>query len=628
MQTRSAALVDVGDSPHARLRSVGLGAVTLHDTFWQPRRDTNRTVTLPSQHQHLEETGRLDNFRRASGKRWGLPFQGIFFNDSDVYKWLEAASSTLATADDPVLRALVEQTITDIADAQQLDGYLNTYFMFDKAGERWANLRDKHELYCAGHLIQAAVAHHRGTGGDRFLNVARRLADHICAIFGPEAQHKREQTDGHPEIEMALVELYRTTRDPRYLQQAQFFIDVRGRGTIGGQAYHQDHQPLRTLATIDGHAVRALYLDAGVTDLVLETGEDTLRAPMQQRWENMTRRRMYVTGGLGSRWEGEAFGGDYELPSARAYAETCAAIASVQWNARLLLLNGDARYADLLEHTLYNAVLPGLSLDGRSYFYQNPLANDGTHRRQPWFGCACCPPNVARLLAQLPGYFYGVSPTGVWTHLYAEGTADITLSDGRVVQITQRTRYPWDGDIALDVDGKGTFTVFVRIPAWCENATLAVNDEPQGGAMVPGTYAALERAWDRGDTIHLRLPMPVRRITSHPYLLENAGRVALMRGPLVYCLEAADHPDVDLRDVVLPSETKPAADFHPDLLGGVVVLRGQAEAEPPEPSWRSSLYQSTTPQPQTRRPLALVAVPYYTWANREPGSMQVWLRAR
>jgi len=521
--------------------------------------------------------------------------------------------------------------IAEIAGAQQPDGYLNTYFARDRAVERWTNLRDKHELYCAGHLIQAAVAHHRATGEYRLLHVARRLANHICDLFGPQEEGKRAATPGHPEIEMALVELARETGEQKYLRQASFFLDARGRGLIGGSAYHQDHQPFRELERMAGHAVRAVYLSAGAADLCAETGEPALRHALDRLWRNMTARQMYVSGSIGSRYEGEAFGEDYELPNERAYAETCAAIGSVMWNWRMLQLSGSACYADVLENTLYNGVLPGLSLDGGTYFYQNPLADDGRHRRQPWFGCACCPPNVARLLASLPGYFYSLSTGGLWVHLYAQGAARIPLHDGRSLNLTQHTRYPWDGEVVIEVGGVGDLSLWLRIPAWCEEgASLEINGWPFTGMLAPGSYAEVHRTWRPGDTVRLNLPMPVRRVECHPYVAENVGRVALARGPILYCVEQADNPDLDPRDVLLPAGVDFAATLRPDLLGGVVALRGQAEVVSPDDAWENRLYRASLPRLQKPRgrSVEVTAIPYYAWANREPGPMQVWLRAR
>lgn len=620
-------VVDTSRSAHVQLRPVPLTAVTLDDQFWAPRRHINHTVTLPSQFDHLETSHRLDNFRRVSGKL-DRPFEGPIFNDTDVYKWLEAASWTLATENDPELERMVDVAITEIEDAQQPDGYIHSYFAL-KPDERWTNLRDLHEMYNAGHLIQGAVAHYRATGSTRLLNVARRFADLICDTFGPEEQGKRVDVDGHEEVEMALVELARATGDDKYRRQAQFFVDVRGRGVIGGRPYHQDHVPLRELSTMDGHAVRAVYYTTGAADLYAEGGEQAIRDALRRMWQNMVTRRMYVSSGIGARWEGEAFGKDFELPNERAYTETCAAIGSIMWNWRMLAVEGEARYADLIEQSLYNGVLPGLSLDGQEYFYQNPLEDDGKHRRQPWFGCACCPPNVARLLASLPGYFYSVSESGIWTHLYAEGQAEVELPDGNVVRLRQQTLYPWDGEVVIGVNGEGTFSLFLRIPAWCEEgAAVFVNGSPYEAQVTPGTYVELRREWRPGDSVRLALPMPVRRVECHPYVAENCGRVAIMRGPLLYCVEQADSPGVDPRDLVLPAAGDLTPEVRDDLLGGVTVLRGQAYVQELPAEWAEPLYRTASPRAaaQRGRDVELVAIPYLAWANREPGRMQVWLR--
>jgi len=609
---------------------VPLTAVSLDDDFWAPRLHLNREVTLPLQYRYLEETGRLDNFRRAAGQATG-DFQGYYFNDSDVYKWLEAAAWTLATTPDPALTQMVDAAIRVIADAQQPDGYLNSYFIGERAHERWTNLKDKHELYCAGHLFQAAVAHHRATGSEQLLNIARRFADLIVATFGPEAAGKRPGTCGHPEVEMALIELARETGEARYREQAQYFIDVRGRGLIGGRPYHQDHQPFREMERMTGHAVRAAYLNSGAADLYAETGDPALHQALDRLWQNMTTRQMYISGGIGSRHEGEAFGNDYELPNERAYAETCAAIASIFWAWRMLQLDGDARYADVMELTLYNGFLAGLSLDGRACFYENPLADDGSHRRQEWFECACCPPNIARLLASLPGYFYSVADAGIWVHLYATGKAHLTLPDGRTVDLSQQTLYPWHGAINLQVDGSGEFSLWLRLPAWCESgATLEINQQPFTGTLTPGTYLPIHRTWQPGDQVRLHLPLPVRRVECHPYVQENRGRVALMRGPILYCVEQVDLPGADLRDLVLPADGGIATRFRPALLGGVMTLTGPAMVVPPDTGWSDHLYRTAPPQPPavSGRPVLLTAIPYYAWANRDPGPMQVWLTSQ
>ena len=580
--------VDLSRSPYVALRPVGMDMVRLEDGFWKPRLDINRDVTIPAQLKHCYETGRIDNFRRAAGKIGG-EFKGLYpFDDSDVYKWAEAASWSLATHPDPKLEAELEAVIQEIADAQQPDGYLNTYFMFERQSERFTNLKDMHEIYCAGHLIQAAIAHHRATGKTTFLNVAIRFADLLDKVFGPHP--KRLGTCGHEEAEMALVELYRETGEIRYLNLARFMIEARGHkpGLFGNGRYHQDHAPFVEQTDMTGHAVRQMYLNCGAADVSAEQDAWAYRQALDTLWNNFTTKRMYITGGAGSRYEGEAFGEDYELPNDRAYTETCAAIGSVMWNWRMLNITGEAKYADLMEHTLYNAVLPGLSLDGTRYFYQNPLADSGKHRRQEWFGCACCPPNIARLLASLPGYFHSVENSSIWVHLYASGTATLRTPNGGMVRLTQRTNYPWEGTIEITIEETNGLAEFVclRIPEWAHvlreydmDAVIEVNGLPQDVAAAPGTYAELPIG-KAGSTITLRLPMEITRLQSHPHVLSNRGRVALQRGPLIYCIERADNPGVDVGNVSLDedeSALKPITDT--DLLSGIVTLRGATLAQ-------------------------------------------------
>jgi DUF1680 family protein len=621
-------VIDTSNSQHARLCSVPITAVTLADSFWAPRLRMLREITLPSQYQQLEETGRIDNFRRAAGKV-DQPFQGWFFNDSDVYKWVEAVAWSLAADEDTELRRMLDNVISEIEDAQDENGYLNTYFTFEQASERWSNLKDMHELYCVGHLIQAAIAHHRSTGEDRLLKVATKFADLICEVFGPEEEGKCLGTGGHPEIEMALVEMARTTGQEKYLEQAKFFLDMRGQGLLGGQAYHQDRVPFKELTRMEGHAVRAVYLNAGATDLYADTGEGDLCETLERLWLNMTTRKMYISGGIGSRYEGEAFGEDYELPNQDAYAETCAAIANVMWNWRMLILNGEARFADVLENALYNAALVGLGLDGRSYFYRNPLADDGDHQRQDWYQCACCPPNIARMLANVPGYIYSLSEEGIWLHLYAESSAQLELLDGRRVGLLQHTEYPWDGRVDVEVQGEGNFALFLRVPGWSEGEwSLALNGEVTPEAELECGYLKVVQSWRSGDVIQLELPMPVRVIESHPYVYENVGRVALMHGPLLYCLEGVDHPGYDLDEIVLHPDATFTPSFQRDLLGGVVALQAQGMVQPQERGWNHQLYRRVKPQLETecRKVVSISAIPYYAWGNRAPGQMRVWIR--
>ena len=618
-------VVDTSMSPECVWKPTAIDDVRLTDAFWEPRIRRNRERTIPSQLQQCEETGRIDNFRRAAGKKNG-PFQGIFFNDSDVYKWAEAAANSLAAFPDPTLDAQLDAVIQEIAAAQQPDGYLNTYFMFEREKERFTNLQDMHEIYCAGHLFQAAVAHYRATGKSTFLEIAKRLADCLDSTFGLD---KRPGACGHEEAEMGLVELYRATGERRYLELADFMVQQRGKkpGLFGGSKYHQDHLPFAEQHEFVGHAVRHLYLACGATDIASEVAGSPYREALTALWDNLTQRRMYVTGGAGSRWEGEAFGSDYELPNDRAYTETCAAIGSVMWNWRMLLLTGEAKYADLMETTLYNAVLPGLSMDGRHYFYQNPLADRGSHRRQAWFGCACCPPNVARLLAALSGYFYTVGCDSVGVHLYANSSADLTLPGGDAFAFEVETAYPWDGHIRFTI-GKAPrrpVRLHLRTPWWAGSASFAVNGQSEGAWEVEGEYILIERQWEPGDVVTLDLEMTIQRVESHPHVLANRGRVALQRGPLIYCLEQADHPTADVWDIALPDDAEIGAEYRADLLDGVTILRAQGVATDPS-EWEGALYAPYLRHSEMETHLVeIAAVPYFAWANREEGPMQVWI---
>jgi uncharacterized protein len=621
-------VVDTSHSRYARLRPLPTTAVTFRDGFWERRRRAVGEVMLPAQYEKLETTGRLANFRRTAASEIG-GFEGLYFNDTDVYKWLEAAAWVLAIDNDPALDQLVDKVIAEVGAAQQPDGYLDNFYTLGGLDKKWTELVRTHELYCAGHLIQAAVAHHRATGKTNLLDIARRFADNICDALGPAEAGKKPGTDGHEEIEMALVELARDTSERRYLDQAQYFLDARGHGLAGGDEYHQDHKPFRELDAIVGHAVRAVYYNAGAADIYAETGDPAILAALERLWHSMTSRRMYITGGIGARYEGEAFGIDHELPNARAYAETCAAIGSAMWNWRMLLLTGDAKYADLLERTLYNAIICGISIDNRTYLYENPLSDDGSKRREEWFYCSCCPPNVARTFASLPGYVATTSDEGIWIHLYGESEVDVELPDDRPVRLTQTTRYPWDGRVEITLDGEGAFTLFLRIPGWCAGgATLDINNEPFTGALTPGSYVALEREWTAGDTVRLNLPMTARVIESHPHVAENAGKVAVFRGPILYCVEQADNPGIDPRDVAIRPNTVFNDEIWPDTLFGVTALRTAGVVEHVDSSWDDHLYRAagSAPERAAAEQFQLTLIPYFAWGNRDHGPMEVWLR--
>ncbi len=610
-------VIDTFNSPYSKLHPVSISSVKFTYGLLAERVKTIREVTIPTQYELLEQTQRINNFRRASGKIKGDYF-GFFFNDTDVYKWIEAVSFSLMWEKDEKLEKLLDEIIEEVRLAQDEDGYLDTYFTFEKKKDRWSNLKDMHELYCAGHLIQAAVAHYRATGKRNLLDIAIKFSDHIDSVFGPG---KREGTCGHPEIEMALVELYRETKDFKYLKLAKFFIDERGKGLLGGDLYHIDHKPFRELDEIVGHAVRSLYLNCGATDLFIETGDLSLLNALERLWHNFVERKMYITGGAGSRYEGEAFGEDYELPNETAYAETCAAIANFMWNYRMLLASCEGRFGDIMELVLYNGLLSGISLDGKTYFYVNPLADNGRNRRQKWFACACCPPNIARLIASLPGYIYSTSFDGIWVHLYTSNIARIDW-DGREIEFEVKTQYPWDGLVEFHINTDGEYSIFLRIPNWCKKYSLFVKDQEISLNIVNG-YIKVERSWKKGDILKLNLFMEPEFVLSNPKVINNIGRVAIKRGPIVYCLEQVDN-SFNICDLEVFTNSPLTSSFE-SILGGVVVVKGKGSIIETNFGNRN-LYNSLKEINSKREEIGFNVIPYFAWANREPGPMQVWIR--
>ena len=613
------------------LQTPPLKAVTIDDRFWSERRRVNRDGTLAAEYQQCERTGRIAALSLAP-----VPDQHYFW-DSDVAKWLEAAAYSLETDPDPKVEKLVDHTIDLLQAAQQPDGYLNTYFTTVAPEQRWVNLRDHHELYCAGHLIEAGVAHHAATGKTTLLDVVRRYADYIGTVFGTRPYQRRGYC-GHEEIELALVKLAEATGDPKYRNLAQYFVDERGRQphyfdeealARGDEPadfhhktyeYNQAHQPAREQTRVTGHAVRGMYLYAAMVDLAATETDGTLKRACEKIWDHLTTRQMYVTGGIGGFASNEGYGADFDLPNLTAYAETCAAVGLVFWASRLANLDCDSRYADVMEQALYNGVLSGVSLDGTRFFYDNPLASTGAHHRQDWFGCACCPPNIARLLASLGAYVYGQSDTDLAVHLYVQGTAKLSAA-GQTVTLTQTTEYPWDGRVSLQVapERAAPFRLRLRLPAWCEAPTVSLNGEAVTMIVERG-YAVIEREWQPGDTVSLDLPMTVQRVYADPRVQVNRGRAALRRGPIVYCLESADNgPDLDA--LTLPHDAELAAEPAPGLLGGVVVLRGTARRLSSDTE--SGLYRT---EPPRLEPAPITAIPYCAWDNRAPGEMLVWIR--
>jgi DUF1680 family protein len=611
----------------AVLRPLSSAEVSIDGGLWAERRGVVREVSLRCAAEELERSGTFENFRRAArGEAGG--YRGREFNDSDVYKWLEAAGWAIAHGPDPGLEQLADDAIELVEAAQLPDGYVNTYCQLVDPSWRFTDLAQGHELYCAGHLFQAAVAHSRARGNDRLLAVARRFADYLVDIFG---EGKREGLCGHAEIETALVELYRLTAEPTYLGLANAFLDRRGRGLLEVRrfdaAYFQDDVPVREGRRLRGHAVRAFYLGAGVVDAYLETGDESLLAAAVAQWEDAVAAKTYLTGGVGSRHEDEAVGDPYELPPDRAYCETCASIASVMFSWRLLLATGEARYADLIERTLYNGVLAGLSLDGRRFFYVNPLQSRGGHGRSRWPDVACCPPNVMRLLSSLEHYVATVDDGGLQLHQFASGAVRASVERGPIA-VEVATRYPWEGRIELTVHETPDqpWTLSLRVPSWCREATLAVPDADTA-APTPGAYAAVARRWSPGDRVVLDLAMPPRLTRPDPRIDAVRGCLAVERGPLVYCVERADLPDrIELEEVELRPDASLSAVERPDVLGGVVAVEtdGVAGRDDRRPAWP---YAEADGDSHAGRgaDLRLSAIPYFAWANRGEGSMRVWI---
>jgi DUF1680 family protein len=619
--------------------------VVIDDVFWAPRRKTNCEVSVPHQYAMNKQTGRIDAWR-LQWKPGMEPVPHIFW-DSDVAKWIESAAYCLAEKRDPDMEGKIDEVVELMAKAQLPDGYLNSHFIQVEPEMRWKNLGHWHELYCAGHLMEAAVAYWQATGKRRMLDVIVRYADHIESYFGPG---KHPGTSGHPEVELALVKLYKATGERRYLDLALFFLDQRGQkpsvfqremehltpeqaanhraffvrpdGSFNTE-YSQDHLPVREQTEAVGHAVRAMYLYSGMADVGAETGDRSLVDADLRIWENLTSKRMYLTGGIGPSGNNEGFTADYDLPNETAYCETCASVGFVFWNHRLLQIEADGRYADAMERALYNGALAGIALDGKRFFYENPLESQGTHHRQGWFGCACCPGNISRLIASLGGYAYSESPDGVWVHLYAQGRATVHVG-GRSVMLRQETRYPWDGRVVVGVepDAPARFALHLRVPGWARRATLSIG----GGALVVATpskgYARIERVWKKGDRVTLVLPMPTERVHANPAVRQDVGQVALQRGPLVYCLEGVDNP-FPLHRVAVPRSAVLQSRFDPQLLGGITVVEGPASVLD-YADWKDLLYRA---RPARRTPARIRAVPYYAWDHRAPGQMRVWLHA-
>jgi DUF1680 family protein len=626
---------NLAKSPHAKLRNIPVRAVTIQSGFWASRREINVTKSIPTMHDLLEANGRMNNFRRLVGKNDAAQ-HGPVFSDSDVYKWTEAVGFVLQSGDRPELRASAQKAIDEVVAVQEPSGYLNTYYVDDRKSLRMLPQTQTtgHELYNIGHMLQGAIAYYRATGDRKLLDAGIRFVDDfLIPNYGPAP--KNPIVSGHPEIEMGLIELYRITGDKRQLDLAGYILqgdkrmDLPERRTI----YMFSGTPFTARTKLEGHAVRAMYACCGATDYYLETGDDSYWKTLNTLWNDMTTTKMYVTGGVGSRSDGEAFGDAYELPNFRAYGESCAAIGNMMWNWRMLAATGDAKFTDVIERALYNGINSGMSLDGTMYCYRNPLAFDSTTGdkiRNPWYDVTCCPPNLERTFGSLPGYFYSTSNDGLYVHLYDNSELDWHLENGTGLKLTQKTNYPWDGKVEINVTPaqSAEFVLYLRIPGWLDSAQVSVNGKALADAK-PGEYLPIRRRWSGGDRISLKMEMVPQVLEANPRVADDTGRVALQRGPLIYCLEELDQSSgVTLSDVALELGKRPDSEFQgemkSDLLGGVLLLHHSGVSYDRSGS-ASMLYPRYTGGMARTRKVPLTFIPYYAWANRQATSMQVWV---
>jgi len=625
-------VLQLNNSAYAKLHNVPIHAVTITEGFWGTRRATNVASSIPSMEKLLEANGRMNNFLRLVGKS-DAPQSGPVYSDSDVYKWAEAVGFALQSGDRPELRALAEKVIAEVVAVQEPSGYLNTYFVKEREKDRMTPnaQRSDHELYNLGHMIQGAIAYYRATGDRTLLDAGIRFVDgYLLPNFGPD---RKPIFSGHPEIELALIELYRTTGDKRHLELAGYILqgDSRMKFPQGAYVYHFCGIPFTSRTHLEGHAVRAMYACCGAADYYLETGDASYLKTLNTLWEDLVTDQMYVNGGVGARSQGEAFGEPYELPNFTAYGESCAAIGNMMWNWRMLAATGEAKYTDVIERALYNGINSGMSLDGALYCYRNPLAFDpsgGDKIRNDWYDTTCCPPNLERTFASLPGYFYSTTKDGLYVHLYDNSELDWQLEDGTALTVVQKTKYPWEGVVNISVTpARPTkFAFYLRIPGWANSAQVMVNGSPVNGAM-PGQYLAVSRQWSPGDAISMNFNMTSEVVEANPRVVDDFGRGAVQRGPLVYCLEQLDQPDgVNLFDVSLDLR-KGRSQFHDEfqsnLLDGVVVLKHVGRVSD-SPSSQMQLYSSHAPTVGKTQQVELKLIPYYAWANRSASQMQVW----
>jgi DUF1680 family protein len=629
-------ILNLANSPHAKLKNIPLHAVTLQQGFWSSRRTANVERSIPSMGKLLEVNGRMDNFRRLIGKS-DASQRGPVYSDSDVYKWLEAVGFALQTENRPELRGTADAVIKEVVAAQQPNGYLNTYYVRDKAAQSMTPKTQQwgHELYNMGHMLQGGIAYYRATGDQTMLYSGTKFVnDFLLSSFGPDPD-KKPLLSGHPEMEMALIELYRISGDRRQLALAEYLL--RGDSRIplkpNEYVYHFCGKPFTSRTHLEGHAVRAMYACCGATDYYLESGDESYWKTLNVLWDDLVTSQMYVTGGVGARSDGEAFGNSYELPNSQAYGESCAAIGNMMWNWRMLAATGDSRHADVIERALYNGINSGMSLSGTLYCYRNPLAFDPVEDepiRNEWYDTTCCPPNLERTFASLPGYFYSTSDDGLYVHLYHNSELNWRLTNGTPIKVVQRTEYPWKGRVEIEVSPASAqeFTLLVRVPGWANRSDVMVGGKPAKSLAAAG-YVPIRRRWTPGDIVKLQFDMTPQILEANARVVENNGRVAIQRGPLVYCLEGIDQRmGVSLNDVALTVPAGSTANgfresFEKDLLQGVVVLRHDGAAIQTSET-RRALYFPASTTPNRSSKTELTFIPYYAWNNRKPTQMQVW----
>lgn len=592
---------DIKEQPLKMIEQIDFSHVKINDNFWSPRLSKHVSATLPVCIDQIEnQTGRIRNFENAA-KGEG-EHSGIFFDDSDVYKALEGMAYSLINNPDPELEKKADEWIDKFAAAQQPDGYINTFYTLTGLDKRWTNM-DKHEMYCAGHMIEAGVAYYQATGKRKLLDVCIRMTDHMMSQFGPG---KRHWVPGHEEIELALVKLYQTTQEQKYLDFAYWLLEERGHGhgTMGDEGkwnpvYYQDIVPVRQLTDISGHAVRCMYLYCGMADVAALKNDTGYIAAMDRLWDDVVHRNMYITGGIGSSHDNEGFTEDYDLPNLDAYCETCASVGMVLWNQRMNQLTGDSKYIDVLERSLYNGALAGISLGGDRFFYVNPLESKGDHHRQEWYGCACCPSQLSRFLPSIGNYIYASSDDALWVNLYIGNTGQIRIGETDIL-LTQETDYPWDGSVKLTISTSLPLEkeIRLRIPNWCKTYDLSINGKRINVSEEKG-YAVI-KDWKSQDVIALDMDMPVEIVAADPHVKENFDKRAIQRGPLVYCMEEIDNPVYFDQIQLSPSTTFQTA-FASDILNGIKTIKTNGRA------------QSAT------------FIPYYAWDNRKAGKMRVWI---